>query len=65
MEGFDTHTHCARCRDKGKDDNPSVKNIDCKFCNFLSTDQKACLSTPSYQEKKKKTLAKSHYGGVE
>ena len=55
MAGFDFHAYCARCRDKGKGDDPCIKNEkDCQFCNSLSTDQKARLATPSYQEKKKK-----------
>ena len=50
MVGFDSHLYCARCRDEGKGEDPSV----CRFCDILTQDQKACLSTPSYQEKRKK-----------
>ena len=52
LAGFDSHAYCAHCRDKSKGDNPCVKNMDCKFCNSLSSEQKARLSTPSYQDKK-------------
>ena len=48
MAGFDSHTYCARCRDKGKGTDP------CSFCNILTKDQKARLATPSYQTKKEK-----------
>ena len=56
--GFDSHAYCAR-RDKSKGDDPCVKNMDCKFCNSLSTEQKARLSTPSYQDKEKKRKQKA------
>ena len=54
MAGFDSHTYCARCRDKGKGDDPSIKQQDCQHCNVLTVDQKACLSTPTYQKKQQK-----------
>ena len=59
MAGFDSHTYCAHYRDKNKGDDPCVKNMDCKYCNSLCTEQKPHLSTPSYQDKKKKCEQKS------
>ena len=60
MAGFDFHTYCARCRDKGKGDNPCVKKeAVCRYCDVLTQDQKARLSTPSYQEKEKKSELKA------
>ena len=52
MAGLDSHVYCAHCRDKGKGTEPCVEHKDCKFSNILTQDQKACLATPSYQEKK-------------
>ena len=55
MAGLDCHAYCARCRDKGKGDDPCVKKEkECQFCNILTQDQKAHLATPSYQKKKEK-----------
>ena len=41
MAGFDNHSFCARCRDKGKAKDPCVErpeSTDCKFCNSISTE---------------------------
>ena len=55
MAGFDSHMYCARCIGKSKGDVPGARNEkDCKVCNFLSSEQKAHLATPSYQEKRSK-----------
>ena len=57
MAGFDSHTYCTRCRDKGKGEYPCVKKeAICKYmyCDVLTQDQKRRFSTNSYQEKKKK-----------
>ena len=60
MAGFDSHVYCARCRDKDNGDDPSVKKEAVyKFCDVLTQDQRAHLSTPSYQEKKKKCELKA------
>ena len=53
MVVFDSHTYCAHCRYKGKDTDPCLKNENGQFCKILTQEQKARLSTPSYQEKKK------------
>ena len=54
MAGFDSHNYCAHCRNKGKGKDPCVEkpDSDCKFCNILTSDQRAQLSTPSYKIKK-------------
>ena len=61
MAGFDTHSFCARCHDKGKGQDPCVEKTDSvgKFCNILTSDQRPQFSTPSYKLKKEKREAKS------
>ena len=53
MAGYDTHTFCARCRDKKKGKDPCVEKegADCLHCNALTPEQLVHLSTPSYQIK--------------
>ena len=56
MASFDTHTHCACCREKGEGmdfcvENP--KSSDCQICNAFTTDQRQQLATP-YRLKKRK-----------
>ena len=61
MANFDTHSHCARCRDKGKGKEPCVSDpqtSDCQICNNLTSEQLQQLSTPSYKLKKEKREAK-------
>ena len=61
MAGFDGHAFCARCREKGKGEEPCIANkdtTDCKFCNLLTPEQRAQISTPSYKIKKEKREAK-------
>ena len=61
MASFDGHSFCARCRDKGKGEEPCVANketADCKFCNPLTPEQRMQLATPSYKIKKEKREAK-------
>ena len=61
MAGFDGHSFCARCREKGKGEEPCIANKDtteCKFCNLFSPEQRAQLATPSYKLKKEKRDAK-------
>ena len=61
MAGFDGHSFCARCREKGKGEEPCITNKDtteCKFCNLFSPEQWAQLATPSYKLKKEKRDAK-------
>ena len=54
MAGFDSHSSCARCRDKGKDPCVEKPESACKFCDILTSDQRAQPSTPSYKLKKGK-----------
>ena len=61
MANFDTHFHCARCRDKGKGKEPCVSDpqtSNCQICNSLTSDQLQQLATPSYKLKKEKREAK-------
>ena len=61
MANFDTHSHCARCRDKGKGKEPCVSDpqtSNCQICNSLTSDQRQQLATPSYKLKKEKCEAK-------
>ena len=61
MASFDGHAYCARCRDKGKGEEPCISNketSDCKFCNALTPEQRTQLATPSYKLKKEKREAK-------
>ena len=61
MAGFDGHSFCARCREKGKGEEPCISNkdtTDCKFCNLFSPEQRAQIATPSYKIKKEKRKAK-------
>ena len=61
MANFDTHSHCARCRDKGKGKEPCVSDpqtSNCQICNSLTSDQCQQLATPSYKLKIEKREAK-------
>ena len=63
MANFDTHSHCARCRDKGKGKEPCVSDpqtSNCQICNSVSltSDLLQQLATPSYKLKKEKREAK-------
>ena len=61
MANFDTHSHCARCRDKGKGKEPCVQDPQSsngQICNTLTSDQCQQLATPSYKLKKEKREAK-------
>ena len=61
MASFDGHSFCARCRDKGKGEEPCISNketVDCKFCNSVHPEQHMQLATPSYKIKKEKREAK-------
>ena len=54
MARFDTHSFCARCREKSKGPDPCVSKSDCQACNVLMEDHRIQLSTPSYRIKKGK-----------
>ena len=60
MANFDSHSHCARCREKGKSTDLCVENppsSDCQICNAF-TNERQQLATPSYRLKKEKREAK-------
>ena len=54
MARFDTHSFCARCREKSKGPDPCVSKSDCQASNVLVEDQHLQLSTPSYRIKNEK-----------
>ena len=61
MDGFDTHSCCVRCYDKGTGPDPCVEKLeysDFSFRSILTSDQHAQLSTPSYKLKKEKRDSK-------
>ena len=61
MAIFDGHAFCARCREKGKGEEPCVKDkdsVDCSLCNSFTPEQRVQISTPSYKIKKEKREAK-------
>ena len=63
MASFDGHAFCARCREKGKGEEPCIANknpSDCSFCNAFTPEQRAQISTPSYKIKKEKREAKAY-----
>ena len=61
MAIFDGHAFCARCREKGKGEEPCVTNkdtADCSLCNSFTPEQRIQISTPSCKIKKDKREAK-------
>ena len=52
MAGFDTHSKCARCRDKGLGDDPCVLMKECVICKGFTPDQVLQLATPTYRDRK-------------
>ena len=54
MASFDSHSSCARCREKSKGSDPCISHNDCPACNSLTEEQRLQLSTPSYRLKKEK-----------
>ena len=49
MAIFDGHAFCARCREKGKGEEPCIANkdtADCSLCNSFTPEQRAQISTP-------------------
>ena len=60
MALFDSHTKCARCRDKGLGQDPCVEKKDCAICNSFTEDQKLQLATPTYRARKDKELQKKN-----
>ena len=54
MASFDSHSFCARCREKGKGSDPYTSKNDCNSCNLLTEEQRLQLSTTSDRIKKEK-----------
>ena len=54
MAGFDTHSKCARCRDKGLGNDPCVQKKECVICKGFTPDQVLQLATPAYRDRKDK-----------
>ena len=49
MAGFDSHSKCAHCRDKGMGDDPCVLKKECVVCKGFTPEQIQQLSTPTYR----------------
>ena len=54
IAGFDSHSKCACCRDKGLGDDPCVLNKECVICKGFTPDQVLQLATPTYRDRKEK-----------
>ena len=59
MAGFDSHSKCARCRDKGLGDDPCVQKKECVICKGFTPDQVLQLATPAYRDRKEKKTTSS------
>ena len=59
MAGFDSHSKCAHCRDKGLGDDPCVQKKECAICRGFTPEQTLQLSTPSYRDRKDKKATAS------
>ena len=59
MAGFDSHSNCARCRDKGLGDDPCIQKKECVICKGFTPDQVLQLATPAYRDRKEKKTTSS------
>ena len=59
MAGFDSHSKCAHCRDKGLGDDPCVQKRECVICKGFTPDQVLQLATPAYRDRKEKKATSS------
>ena len=59
MAGSDSHSKCARCRDKGLGDDPCVQKKECAICRGFTPEQTLQLSTPTYRDRKDKKATAS------
>ena len=57
MAGFDSHSKCARCRDKGLGDDPCILKKECLICKRFTPEQVLQLATPTYKDRKEKVKA--------
>ena len=54
MASFDGHFKCARCRDKGVEEDTCVLKKDCTVCKGFTPEQILQLATPTYKDRKSK-----------
>ena len=59
MTGFDSHSKCAQCRDKGVGDDPCVLKKECGVCKGFTPEQVQQLATPTYRDRKEKKATAS------
>ena len=59
MAGFDSHSKCARCRDKGLGDDPCILKKDCVICKGFTPEQVLQLATPTYRDRKEEKTTTS------
>ena len=59
MAGFDSHSKCAHCRDKGVGDDPCVLKKECDVCKGFTPVQIQQLSTPTYRDQKENKVTAS------
>ena len=59
MAGFDSHSKCARCRDKGLGDDPWFLKKECHVCKGFTPEQILQLATPTYRDRKEKKATAS------
>ena len=55
MAGFDSHSKCARCKDKGIGDDPCVQKKECDICRRFTPEQILQLATKLDSKEKKTT----------
>ena len=56
MAVFDSHSKCARCRDKGLGDDPCVLKKECVICNWFTLEQVLQLATLTYRDRKENKM---------
>ena len=54
MAGFDSHSKCVCCRDKGLGDDPCVQKKECDICRGFTPEQILQLATPTNRDRKDK-----------
>ena len=59
MAGFNSHSKCARCRDKRMGDYPCVLKKECGVCKGFTPEQVQQLATPTYRDRKEKKATAS------
>ena len=59
MAGFDSHSKCAHCRDKGLGDDPCALKKECLICKGFTPEQVLQLATLAYKDRKEKKTTSS------